>query len=292
MPFDGPHTFQVRRHDGGYSLGMGHRAASDRPVPVITRAMPNAPGSSLVPLPALAFEEFAGCVDAAGALAFANRYGLLGRPERSPFREVAVGGLSHQDDSAERVEGWLREAEVMRETVENWRDLCRRGAQRDMHQAADVGPGPLPQLAKYLAGVMHPDGAPSILVFDQAKQNREPGEKARLWREFGWSLLADFLTDRLRRHRVSPTIQPSRTRALGARGQTGVVLTFAPRAYTLLAALWLQFALATTLRYRFCEGCGKLMTIHPDTHRQDQKTCSPRCRKRGIRARQRASRDD
>ncbi len=308
--------FLARPHDGGYCLGTGYVLEGGEAVQVVLPADPAAFGSTLVAVPPLAFQEFAStCGEAEGALAFANRYGLLGVAEdHRLFHEVVCGAVSYNDWTAETLEQWGAHARLMRAHTQFWEALCAsRFVEIEAHTSdllqhgalfvppppgyalppPEEAPEPFPPLPGHLP--------PMLLVGqdDQAvlelwnRAHRATGrERNTHTRELGWWLLALSATARMREARVVEGLVPARTRVRGESSQGKVMLTFKRTAHTLIGALWSQFAMAIGAPHRMCEGCQKLMTIHPDTHRANQTTCSDKCRKRLSRARASASRGD
>ena len=112
--------------------------------------------------------------------------------------------------------------------------------------------------------------------------------RRQCFRTLGWTLLGLQVTARLRTLAVVPALTPvSLPRIHRERSISGFPMGLHFQAPTLLAALWLQFALAITkkVRYRQCLGCGSYLTIHPDGFRSNRRTCSDACRTKASRSR-------
>jgi hypothetical protein len=289
MP-DAGHRFLALTHAGGYVLRSKAPDRGREAAQVIARADPSAGGQTQVALPELAFQEFARvCVDQESALVFAQRFGFLGcgRRRRGSAWPRPGAAPEPEPEPEEDVADWLMHAQGLREGIATWRELQGEEAVRKARRAPSGKASGIEAPPKYLSGILDATGSPSILVFEDWKRRGSP--KGELGDDFGWALLGDFVTNRLSRLRVIPALIPGRTSPRGPTGHQELVFTLAARTYTLIGALWLQFAFALTLGYRFCEGCGILMAVHPDLHRKDQKTCRPACRTRASRAKAAAS---
>jgi len=259
----------------GYAVGVGQlKDGTEMPVVVTATDRPTFRSVALQNTPT-AFRTFATTVtDLPSTLAFANSFGLLGRP-REDFQVIDVEDeRGYRPGSiAESVDQWIKAAAELRNALEIWQAL-RGSPKHDKWRALlkpylldrDIFLSPTDPLAAVL---MRRDEDRFVAAWEKRRYHRA----ARL-------LLGFIVSSQLLRLHVMPTlaVEPSQH-------SVSVLLLRPP---TLLGALWLQFAqaVAQNKQYRACKGCGKFMELHwPEGFRKHRTTCSDACRSKVYRER-------
>ena len=305
-----------RLFDCGYGLGSGVWLTPAKKVPVVVPRSDDQTGSEEIELPATAFKTFAETCDTPdGVLAFATKYGLLGCDDAEhTFDEVRYEGESLLLWEAEPVHVWIEHAAALRQTITLWDTLRQKGyaaIQAQVWEAFSTGafvPDTLGHpIPPYQPGPQHTPpikgpviGAQGVLFREMSKavpalcDTSTPLTKTqkRKLKQWGWVLLGLIVTAQMRGRAVTPDLQllpPPETVTHREKSLSGMALALGFSAHSLLGALWLQLATAISGQYAFrqCEGCGTWLTIHPDEHRSNVRTCDTNCRSKAYRERRR-----
>lgn len=317
-------AFHTRPHDNGYRIATARDRAGAE-VAVIAPVGPTFFCSRVVQLPDDAFATFCStCCTAEGALAFATQHGPLGLPA-DPQLSLSLLDEEHLGcGEVERVEDWLDRADAMhlhlllgdalqKNRFADIKRLVDRLIARqdpllpsydvfvpppdrldDDHIGAPLSEfAPLPGSLKPIL-VTRQDSDTLIALWNRWRTAPTTAERNSCLREYGWALLGFSATAQQRRHGTVPGLWPVRSRTRGDDPQDRLMLAMLPTAHSLVGALWLQVvtAFTGTIRYRFCDGCGKIMTLHPDAGRSNRRTCTPACRTSAHRRKHRAAHDD
>jgi hypothetical protein len=238
------------------------------------------------------FRTFA-CLDGDAAyLSFAQEYGALRTPPYGPSNSLAF---------------WMYEVQTMRTAVRLWEALKSGKAEEGLAEGAweeevvvDAIDGePVTGELTYRTYTLRRDvdadtyqaycGEPSpfdIYLERQSRSTLFPTEHPRSPRQAARLLLRSTISDALSRHELIPQLDLD-DKVYGA----GLRLTF--EVTSLIAALWLQFALAVdgNRDYRKCPVCGNWWDA--TNARSHKLVCSDKCRaKKSYQSRQAAKRGD
>lgn len=209
--------------------------------------------------------QFAGIRDLDGALAFANRFGLLGLEGVPRYR----GHCDELDANGESVNNWLSEAARLRDLYEVW----------DLISAEDE-----PGLRKLITWT--PEDKPRAILVPKAGRppqgRNRPGLGELKLGQVLW-MAKRFVVERFNQEMIG---MASPTLLLDKWGNVRVHNT----PTSLLAALWLEFleVASGARRQTTCEVCRKWMDV--TGHRNDKRmhpTCLERVKKARYRERKR-----
>ncbi len=202
--------------------------------------------------------------------AFTDKYGMLGIGETVVLRKGAPVIFD-----AESYDSWTEEMASLRRAVQLWDAInsYQSGQQRDLRKLIEWSDrtsvkyhwqGHLEWIAtlkihpELLERVKYPDLVQPALHF-----------------------LKRTVDGKLKQF-------PSGPQLLWDRGELHVFI----RPQSLIAGMWLQFALAIEgdRQYRTCKGCGRWFEVGGGQKRSDAETCGPSCRKRRERTRKEVKR--
>ncbi|HUQ91450.1 MAG TPA: hypothetical protein VM120_07200 [Bryobacteraceae bacterium] len=222
------------------------------------------------------------------AVAFANKYGLLGLSrshEEEPNIEVTDRYLQNQ--ASEELSRWLTEKTILREAVALW-DSLRSGDVAKVRQVITwEAPGEIWYLApSRTTGEYWHDDVQLSKRFVVASRETSPQRFAR-FKNYdvmapGWYALQQIVNRNMRNWSVTPRL------VFGPGGDdTELKIRVIPN--NLIGAIWVQFALAIEQKrnYRQCRQCGEWLEVARGT-KEDQKSkfCSNACRFKAYRERQ------
>ena len=230
------------------------------------------------------FEQFAGTeTTEKGILRFANEYGLLTKgvgielPDRkAPSASESPIGVG------ERLRLWQTEIPVMRRAVKLWRMLIPKPDRERLAQV--IRWGQEKETSNYTAVSYFIDGSSdtiaSINFAPDLFERFEPGDVVRPARHY----LQRIVNVKLSTH-ISPQLLWEKED--GSRGRN-LGLYFCPQ--NLLAAIWLQFALAIENGEKVirCGYCGMPFLIGVGAKRRDSQYCKTSHRQMALRNRPRA----
>lgn len=279
--------WEVPLNGDGYEVVMRRREEKAAKVEPMLQAKPGARFRTYQPLreePAL-FRNLAEVEPTAdGVLAFANRYGRLGRPVEVAFP------MAMRIERAEPLAAWDRRVGDLREAVEVW-EAARSGDQAMLSRlfAWDENGSVVNYLWERPPGRIRLPNMPAIASRHQSPEllaSFQPGDLTRpalVW-------LARSLSDWMSSERLaSPVLawDPSRDR-----------VTFEDRPWSLFGAAYLQLAWAVATwgttrekQYRRCAVCSRWFEIAPPASRNTRQTCSDACRVRLYRDRRERARE-
>jgi hypothetical protein len=192
---------------------------------------------------------------------FADKYGMLGIWKPVAGKQVARGKIM---TSGEDHELWLEEVDRMRSALELWDAIVayRNGSKSDLRKLIEWRDrsSVLYQKGESWAWIATPH-EPEVLEKLQYPELVQPALRH----------LQRLLNENLKRHQSLAQLLWSQTE-----------LRIFVRPTSLIAAMWLQFALAIDgdRQYRTCMECGRWFEVGGPNKRSDAETCDVTCRKR------------
>jgi len=214
---------------------------------------------------------------------FANKYGMLGAgsslviPTSSPQFAVASTGITRQGKKkgeplvlGESFDFWAEQVSAMNRAVQLWAALSSATPQdklRNFIEWRDEGSVIYRHSGEAWELIATKFHHPELLPRLQYPDLLQPA----------WYQLQNLVNQQLEKLASCPQLLWERTKLL---------LFIRPQ--SLIAAMWLQFALAIDgeRQYRRCEGCGRWFEIGGGRMRTDSQTCGQTCRQRKHRERQ------
>lgn len=264
-----------------FDVTLGRRPGGAQEL-VLTAATPpeHAPTPSL-PLPPATFRAFADVPPTAeGVRTFAQQFGWLTAPQA--YHQIA--GYPDRRHG-EPVAVWEREIHRLRRWVAVW-EAWRAGDLEALATAWAVVTVELPD-GPDVDVTEDPDGTSVCLVKWKLTGGLGQPRDETLLAETP-ALLAVGITGEL-----PQVLGPGAGLSVAlAESRGGVVL--APRAASLLGAIWLQFthALANGLTVRPCHTCGTWFEVGPGARPKNRLYCSPKCKLRWFREQRGGARGD
>jgi hypothetical protein len=229
-----------------------------------------------------------------GILAFANRYGHLGKNAEEGAEVEAADGVSPRRFAAvERLKEWRNVIVWLREAVRLW-DLVRA---KDDRRLAEVIRWVAPGVVRYEAP---PEVSEALGARPRSQVPEDERRNCKGWDIFSSTPGGEYLKSSTRHGDVRI---PTTLFVLGLINErlpalVGPCLFYDHKRHravrqdmplSLLGAIYLQFASAVLEQTvpRTCPTCGRWFDVAPGTSRADRIFCSSSCRIRNFRERQR-----